>query len=344
VADGLVLRADAGLAIGTGHVMRCLALAQAWRAAGGRPAFVSRIDAPALTARLAAEGFEVHDVAAPAGSPDDAEVTRRAFAAEWIVTDGRAFGPAYHAILRTAGARVLAIDDAGTAERVEADLTLNQNLHADAGLYPRVAPHAELLLGSSFVLLRDEFLETSRVPRPTRAGPIAVLVTLGGADPGNHTADVLGALQRIEAVSLEVTVVLGAGRADDGPVPSGRHPVRVVRRADDMASLMAAADLAVTAGGTTVWELAFMGVPSLVGTVAPVEELLVRGLRAAGLFVDLGPFDRLDAGTLARAVERLAHDPAARAAMRDRVRAAVDGRGRERVLDRMTARKGALHA
>ncbi|TAJ15991.1 MAG: UDP-2,4-diacetamido-2,4,6-trideoxy-beta-L-altropyranose hydrolase [Planctomycetota bacterium] len=256
----LLLRADASSAIGTGHVMRCLALAQAWTERGGVASFASADCASALAARLSTEGFELQPIDARAGSAEDARATirlARRRGARWVALDGYHFGAPYQAHLRAAGLRVLLFDDEARAGAYEADLLLNQNLHAAERDYGWRSGSARLLLGSQYALLRREFRRGAQ-PRedvPERAHRL--LVTLGGADPSNATERVLRALTRLRIPDLEVLCLAGAANPHYDALARRAAPphVRVERATSDMPACMAWADMAISAAGTTSWEL-----------------------------------------------------------------------------------------
>ena len=153
----LLIRADAGAAMGTGHVMRCLALAQAWQDAGDQAVFVSSSLPPALDSRLRDEQIGVHPLSAAVGTAADARATAdraRALGARWIVVDGYQFGADYQRALKDASFRLLVIDDYGHAGHYCAELVLNQNLDAPESLYRSRGPSTQLLLGCRYALLR----------------------------------------------------------------------------------------------------------------------------------------------------------------------------------------------
>lgn len=336
----LVLRADGGVRSGGGHVMRCLALAQEWARRGGRPTFVLAEGADALGDRIRREGAELIRLEAEPGSRDDALGTAAAAAAAgaaWIVLDGYHFGEAYQHALRDGGARLLVLDDAGGSGRWVADLLLNQNLHADEAMYDAREPHTRLLLGPRFVLLRREFLDRGATPRGATGRAPKVLVTLGGSDSGNHSLSVLRALRSAAPEGAEVTVVVGPmnphGESLRREAAACPFPARVLSRVGDLPALMAEADAAVATAGTTVWELAFLGLPAIVGVSSSVEERFADGLRRHGLFATLGWFDRRSDHELAEAIGAFLRDREGRAAMAERIRGVVDGRGAERVAD-----------
>jgi UDP-2,4-diacetamido-2,4,6-trideoxy-beta-L-altropyranose hydrolase len=339
----LVLRADASTAGGTGHLMRCLALAQAWVDLGGAARWLLAEAAASLLARIAAEGIPVEHLGVPAGSPADAAALCGRLAADpasAAVVDGPAFGSPYLASLAEAASRVLLIDDMASAGATyPVGYVLNQNAHADRADYPRGGP-CRYLLGLRYVLLRREFRPP---PAPRRVPGIArnLLVTFGGSDPRGMTARTIGALGRLPPRILRrltVRVIVGAASRDAGRIIGDAEAatrsgldVSVLRAVTDMPSQLAWADLAVTSGGSTVWELARYGCPALVAETVPVEERLVSGLVRVGLFGLLGPERGLDERKMADEIAAKAEDRAWRAEMSSLGMQLVDGDGAGRV-------------
>ena len=266
----LVIRADADSRLGTGHVMRCLALAQAWQDAGGRALFLMAPAPPALKTRLLSEGMEVLALEHGSGSPEDARETAqlaRSRGADWVVVDGYHFGADYQRLIKDSGLRLLCIDDYGHAAHYSADLVLNQNINATEELYPSREANTRLLLGTRYVLLRREFWPWRGWRREIPAVARKVLVTLGGGDPDNVTLKVIQALAQVEIEGLEAVVVVGAANPHlqelQAVVKDLPFPIRLESNVTNMPELMAWADVAITAGGSTCWESAFMGLPAL---------------------------------------------------------------------------------
>jgi UDP-2,4-diacetamido-2,4,6-trideoxy-beta-L-altropyranose hydrolase len=335
----LLIRADADIRMGTGHLMRCLALAQAWNDAGGEAIFLTSCRLPALNARLAEEGARVETLVAAPGSEEDTEETRQAahrLRAHWVVLDGDYYSGGFQRSVRRDGLRVLAIDDYGHAGHYAADLVLNQNLHANEDLYQDREPYTGLLLGTRFALLRREFREwrgwTHEVPESARK----VLVTLGGTDPDGVTLKVIEAIAQVRLMGLEAVIVVGAGNPRLGEVKAlaraAAGTVRVRTDVTDMPKLMAWADVAVAAGGTTTWERALLGLPSLVIVLADNQKELVEASEQTGIGWNLGPHQELSVPALADALRRLLVDAPARGAMARRGPELIDGLGANRVL------------
>jgi len=166
-----------------------------------------------------------------------------------------------------------------------------------------------------------------------------ILVTMGGADSGNVTRKVMGALRLTKISGLKVDVVVGPAN----PHLAGLRSVaaasgcdmRLTRDAADMPRRMAWADLAVTSGGVTCRESACVGLPTIVGISASNQSGNVRGMCAAGAVVSVGSWKRAGVGRIAAAIESVARDADRRRRLSRAGRALVDGRGAERVLDAM---------
>ena len=180
----LVLRTDASASVGTGHLMRMLALAQAWRDAGGNVTAIVGEAPAALLDTLADEGIRVE--AAGSRSGPAAEPLAAALA-----EDADAVGAIDLAVVTAAdleplqegtSTRTLLVDDLARLEEYPVGLVLNQNAHADRSAYPR-GGSADFLLGLHYVLLRREFRERPPGRRAVRSKASRLLVTFGGADP-----------------------------------------------------------------------------------------------------------------------------------------------------------------
>jgi len=335
----LAIRADADTQIGIGHVMRCLALAQAWQDAGEHAIFMMGLEAPAIEARLRSEGMEVVHLSVQPGSADDATQTAnlaRKMGAPWVVVDGYNFGADYHRIIKDSDLLLLFIDDNGHLEHYCADIVLNQNLHAHEGLYEKREPYTRLLLGTQYALLRREFLKWRGWKREIPEVGRKVLVTLGGSDPDNVTLKVIQALRQVEMEGLEAVVVVGGSNPHyeelQTAIRDSLFPIRLENNVTYIPELMAWADVAVSGGGSTSWELAFIGLPNLILILANNQHSIADGLDTAGVAANLGRYDNLSSAQIAQALTRLLAATMGRAEMARHSQELVDGEGADRVL------------
>lgn len=357
-----VFRTDASRTIGTGHVMRCLTLADALRGAGASCRFVCReldghlIDAirargHAVTALpVPPEAFAPPAASAPAhaswlGAPweqDAADVVSalRGERPDWLVVDHYALDSRWEGALRPHCGRLFVIDDLADRPH-DCDLLLDQNLGRTALDYAeRVPKGCSVLAGSAFALLRPAFAAARADSlRRRRAGGVRqLLVALGGVDQDNVTGDILAALgQAPLPAGCRIVVAMGEQapwiaqvRATAAQLPL---EIQVVVGTQAMADLMAASDLAIGAAGTMAWERCCLGLPTLTVVIADNQRAGAQALAAAGACMLL-PLP-VAAGTLAEALAR-ALAPGMLQSMQHAAAAVTDGGGAKRVLAHMT--------
>lgn len=344
----LLFRADATPAMGTGHVMRCLAVAEAAAELGHACHMAAAAATPAVVRRLADAGLPLHRLEAPPGSAADLALTRAlaaALDARTVIIDGYHFDTDWRAGLRAElradGRRVLAFDDLAGPEPLHADLVVNASPAADPRTYARLAPGAVCLLGPAYAPLRREIREAARRPPAPPAGRTSILLTFGGSDPLGLTAPCLERLAPDLPPGCRLTVAVGGSdpRADEVAAAARRFGGRVAVHRDSpaMGALMAAAGLAVSAGGGTLAELAALAVPTVLVVVADNQApppALTRTPAAAawGPVIDARALDPADAADrIAEAAWTLWRDPDARAELAARGRGRVDGEGAVRI-------------
>ncbi|WP_265447743.1 PseG/SpsG family protein [Flexivirga meconopsidis] len=328
------LRCDAGARIGVGHAVRSLALGEELRNRGHQVTVWGDLaDVPWLETLVTRARFD--RMPAATTGPALAEQARSA-GFDTVVLDGYQLPADAGTALRAAGATVLAMVDGEFGGGQEADLYVDQNLGS--------TPHAGgpagsvALAGADYALFRDSVLNRRRAP--VDVGEIrSVLAVFGGTDPMGAAPLVIPALLATGA-PLEVTVVAGnpgiAARLR-ALTPGPGQTVRTVPPDPDLAARAAAADLAITASGSSVWELLTIGVPTAVVCVADNQELGYRQALDAGVATGLGRLWQFDAARATGALRALIDDPSAAAALASRGQRLFDGRGRQRVADALTA-------
>ena len=332
------MRADASVAMGTGHVMRCFALAQAWRDAGGGAVFAMAQATPAVEDRLQRESMGVTRLKAEPGSADDAQETialARGKQSSWVVVDGYGFAADYQARLRSAGLKVLFIDDNGHAGVYSADLVLNQNAHADEELYRSREPSTKLLLGPRFAMLRREFSAWRGWKREIPVVARKVLVTMGGSDPDNFTRKVVDGLCATTGEKLHIRVLAGGSNphaASLAELAGGENSIQLVRDATDMPEQMSWADLAVAGAGSTCLEMCFMGLPALLIDLAENQTPIANELARRGTAYHLGSSKTVTPELVAVETRRVLGSVAERRAISQRGRELVDAAGAKRVV------------
>lgn len=333
--DSVFFRADASLAMGAGHVMRCLTLADGLKAGGAECVFICREHPGNLLDMIRARGFAAH--ALPMGGEDETAEESPAHAAwlgatweadaerclallngraiDWLAVDHYALDARWERRLRPACRRLMAIDDLADRPH-DCDLLLDQNLGRRAEDYAGLIPgHCRVLAGPTHALLRPEFAALRECSLVRRAEPRLerLLISLGGVDKDNVTGRVLEALKTCSLPEgLRITVVMGArapwieevrGLAREMPWTT---EVRV--NVDDMARLMADSDLAIGAAGSTSWERACLGLPSLLVVLAENQRESAKALQDSGAIVLIEDVEDIATGLCLKFLDMLKHE------------------------------------
>lgn len=335
----IAFRVDASAALGGGHVMRCLTLAETLRGRGARVQMITRTLAGDLNDLLRARGLAVSALPALATAPswaDDAAQTLHALAdqrPDGLVVDHYALDHRWERLLRPQVRHLAVIDDLADRDH-DCDLLLDQNdLDPGAGRYTdRVPAGCRLLLGPQHALLRPDFARL-RAGRGTPSGHLArVLVFFSGGDDLSET---LKALQGIalSGLPLAVDAVVGLANPQREAVAQfcARQGWAYHCQTDQMAQLMAQADLVLGSAGSSSWERCALGVPSLVCTLADNQRELVDALSHAQAARALGWGAALTAQDYADALRALR--PADLIQLAHGARAMTDGAGSDRVAD-----------
>jgi UDP-2,4-diacetamido-2,4,6-trideoxy-beta-L-altropyranose hydrolase len=256
----------------------------------------------------------------------------------WFVLDGYHFGPEYQESIREAENKLLVIDDYNHLPHYHADVLLNQNLNAEQLIYS-CEPYTRLLLGTRYGLLRSEFLSWIDYKREIPEVAQKLLVTLGGADPSNQTLTIVRAIQQLELERLETIVLIGPAnpyvQTLQSVIKQSKFPIQLISNPDNIPELMAWADLAISASGSTVMEMLFMGLPALVIILAENQKTVAEALAETDVAVNLGWYQDLSAAQIAREMTELVEATDVRSEMSQRGRHLVDGKGAERVLAKL---------
>lgn len=292
----IAFRADASLGIGVGHLMRCLALADELARTGARCTFVCASVVDIVQARILAHGHEF--LTLPGAEPsdpidwqDDANGTATALSGrnlDWLIADHYALDARWESRMRPWAKHMAIIDDLADRQH-DTDLLLNQNVGVNASDYYSLVPTCcTLLLGPMNALLAPGFAQ-ARIRKGTgrmvREG-LHLVVTMGGTDPRRATLTVIEALENSLPASASITVVLGSSSAGLDAVirkaTNSNLDISLAVDVSDMAALLATADIAIAAAGSTLWELCCLAVPTIAVKTAENQNRTVRTLAALG--------------------------------------------------------------
>ncbi|MDA8875940.1 UDP-2,4-diacetamido-2,4,6-trideoxy-beta-L-altropyranose hydrolase [Akkermansiaceae bacterium] len=308
----ILIRADAGGGLGTGHVMRMIALAQAWQDRGGIVYFASCSCPEKLQMRLAQEEIHFnHWGELEGGSLGDSERAVEFGKKEgisWVVLDGYHFGEAYQAHLKESGFKVLAVDDYGHCDRWNADIVLNQNIRREqdalVGLH---GDHIQWLEGPKYALLRREFDGQEHWQnRRDSSAPLKLLITFGGVDPTNATARILEGIRSIENLSLEIKVLAGPANPNlenlAQIIEIFPYDIDLIPSSDDMPNLYQWADRIISAGGSSCYEWLLFRKAGWITSVADNQSEIVREMLRRGYAAGLETLDGISGDEIAESI------------------------------------------
>lgn len=305
-------RVDASVEIGTGHVMRCLTLADELTRQGGRVSFICRDLMGNIYDVILKKGYEVYrltstEMMSKTGIKDnqqlgvnweiDAAQTKAILERgkgdiEWLIIDHYGVDRQWESEMRPFTKKIMVIDDLADRSH-DCDLLLDQNLTENMKIrYEKLVPvYCQKLIGPQFALLRSEFVR-GRKKLKERDGVIRrIMVFFGGSDPTNETLKVLKAISLFNRQDIAVDVVVGTANPHRKTVKelAAKIPnVTLYFQVENMAELMLNVDLAIGAGGTTTWERCCLGLPSLVTILSKNQYELTLSVEKFGAIINMG--------------------------------------------------------
>lgn len=319
----ILIRTDSSVEIGSGHLMRCLTLADQLRGKGSSVAFACRDLPGGLFDLLQAHRYPCVRLspAAPGcgAQEEDAiatlEAARKLFpdGLDWLVVDHYELDAIWERILRPHVSQLMVIDDLANRQH-ECDLLLDQNYYRDMDRRYRmlVPQQCVTLLGPAYVLLRPEFADVRKRLRLRDGTVRRILVFLGGSDPTNQTQKAVEALKLVDRPDIGVDVVVGAGNPNRDTIQALCNQLPNVafhNQVSNMADLIHNADLGVGAGGATMWERCCLGLPTITVVFAANQERTTEDVAALGAIEYLGWSGQLRPEDYARAINGMIEDP-----------------------------------
>lgn len=348
----VVFRLDASAEIGTGHFMRCFTLAQELSARKASIHFIVRYLPEYFEERLKENGFKLtrllrknkiktnelaHSSWLGVTQETDADQTLLVISeqVQLIVVDHYAISSIWESKLRAKTEKIMVIDD--LADRYhDCDILLDQNLFKNGSdRYRKYVPSScYTLLGPAYALLRNEFSIFREYVR-IRSLPVKrLLILLGGVDQHNITSKVLLAVNELK-ISLEVDVVIGnqhpAVETISQQCKDKNYKLHV--QPDNIAELMANADISIGSAGSTSWERCALGLPTICFTQAENQISIAENLEKEGIIINGGDGVVISVSGIQHILENLLNEPEKIIALSKKAMEIVDANGVKKVAD-----------
>lgn len=354
----IAVRVDASSQMGTGHLMRCLTLAETLSKKGALVRFISRELPTHLQLMVRKKECELIVLKSDQtnllpgklhhshwlGTTQDKDASETVYALsgciwDWLVVDHYAIDQHWETLVAPSVKRLMVIDDLADRQHC-CDLLLDQNLVTDLDIRyaGKVSESCCLLLGPKYALLQRDYVDVPGDAATLRESIRRILVFFGGADQRNLTGRSISAFLALDRSDIEVDVVISAGSPHANAIHQqvqGHGNIHLHSNLPSLAPLMRLADLAIGAGGATSWERLRMGLPALVVTLADNQRPIAAELHRRQLIRWLGDQDDVDELDFLRALRELIAYGALQNKFSDG-RQVVDGKGVDRVWGAMT--------
>ena len=324
----ICFRADATEKIGIGHIMRCLALAEELKKNDHTVFFYSDIDSEYISNKINKQGYALYKT--KKNKAKDMIGFADEHSIDWVITDHYDTTTEYIKNLKENDLKVLSIDD-NAVIFYESDIVLNQNIGADKLNY-RTNENTHLLLGSKFAMLRDELLKRQDAEKEKVEN---VLITLGGTDKENLTEKILKTLY-CKQPELNYIILVGPLNPHINKLQdfaSNKKNIILEKTPEKMSEIYQKTDIAICAGGSTCYELAYYGIPNIIISIAGNQINSSKEFDTQKISIYLGSKVNYTNQQLIISFNQLIHDQKLRKNMSKNAKKLVDGLGKKRIVE-----------
>lgn len=331
----VAFRVDASSDIGIGHLMRCLALSEELTRKGHDCYFLSKIENDELINKI--EKNNIHYQINSNATLLEDNKTLVKFAKEkdidWIVTDHYGINTEYIKEIKQNNFKVLSVDD-NAQIHYYSDIVLNQNIGSEK-LNFSAEKYTKFILGAKYAIIRDELLIKKNKKEGNEVKKI--LIMLGGTDKDNLILKILKTLKSCR--NLEFLVVIGPLNPHYDKIKnfieSENLKARIIKSPENMADLYLESDIAISAGGTSCYELSYFGIPNLIISVADNQLTISNEFDKQNISIYLGEKEKLSSEDLKNKFKELIDDSVLRKKLSENGKKLVDGKGKQRIVELM---------
>ena len=341
----ILIRTDASVNIGTGHIMRCLALADELRQKDMDISFICREESGNLIGYIKKKRHSVYSLPADIDMETDALLTKEILdkqpeKSDWLIIDHYGIDISWEYPLKKHAEKIMVIDDLANREH-DCDLLLDQNYSNNEDRYNGLVPENCIqLLGPEYAMLRPQFQKAREGLRDRDGGVNRILIFMGGADPKNITSKALRAIHTLDRSDIAIDVVIGNLNPyhDEIKILTSKIPnTNCQLNVENMAKLTLSADLCIGAGGTTTWERCCVGLPTITIILAENQKGISESLDKEGALINLGWYQNVNENDITECINELIDNPRKIQSMTDKGRRLVDGEGVNRVVDTISS-------
>ena len=332
----LLIRVDGSKTIGGGHIMRDLAVADAWAQKGGMVMFASAELPEELQEKVCSHGHSVKHIPAVRGTSEDAKITKELALKEEVsamILDGYCFNEEYHAQIMNNLYSLAVYDDHGHISSYRSDILINQNIHAKPEFYKGKVTNSKLLLGPKFAAIRHDFLDIKRKVKGDDYKK--VILSLGLSNTTKIITQVLDVLEQFQILNLEIEVLSSGNDIAElkKNITKDRQNIKLIEFDEQFATRLNNSDIAILAGGGTALEASYLGLPMILICIAENQspaylEFVNSGVALGGGYAENFNFEKFHS-----VMDEYLTKPDLRKNMSMKAYNTVDGKGAIRVAE-----------
>ena len=333
----IAFRVDASKYIGIGHLMRCIALSEELNKRRHNCYFLIRLNDNKLIDNLKQNKISYKRIEKTATLNEDLDFVLK-FSNKnninWIITDYYDLNSSYCRKLKEKNYKILSVDDYAQIHYYS-DIVVNQNIGSEK-IHFSSEIYTKFLLGPKYVMMRDELLNKNNKKKIKDVQKL--LITMGGSDHDNYTLKVLKSLKDLNE---NINVILVVGPLNPNYIKLKRFVkkmnvnIQLINSPKKISDIYLKSDIAISAGGTSCYELSYYGIPNLIITVAENQLNIAKEFDRRGISIYLGDKKEVTADIIKDKVNELINNHYLRKKMNQKGQKLIDGLGKKRIVDVM---------
>ncbi len=333
----VMFRADSSSIIGTGHIMRCLTLADSLKEKGVEISFISIKEKGNLIQLIEEKGYKVYKLPIKSDEKKTLDILKNQKSTiDWLIIDHYNIDTFWETKFNKFVKKIMVIDDLANRKH-NCELLLDQNYYLKKNRYKGlISNKCKQLIGPDFALIKKEFLKLRKKLEPRTGKVKQILVFMGGADFTNETSKILKAIKLLNNPGIKFNIVIGPANQYYNKL---KKEIAKISNAvcfyniNNMAELMFNADLCIGACGSTTWERLIMGIPSIVIIIADNQKENAESLDKKECIINLGFYNKVTIKNVFTKIEYLINNPNIIKRMSKKAQKIVDGKGTGRVTN-----------
>lgn len=329
--DKIAIRADGSSTIGMGHIIRCITLANEFKTRNIEVLFITKKN-EIVNKLLYENNIKTVNIVTKNLYKEVKEVKEILVnnQIKSIIVDSYYLNEDYLLQLHNSCKLLISIDD-NNLYKYPSDIIINGNIYATEMIYYKKDISVKLLLGSKYIILREEFRKS--YPIKIKDKVENVLITMGGSDINSFTPIVINSIKDID---VNINVIIGNGFKCTEEIQKAckdSSNTNLIYNPTNMADVMKENDIAISASGTTAYELGVLGIPTILIPQAENQIKLSQKVHELNMMLNMGDHRKIKDNEIKNTLLNLIKNKSMRERMNKLSTNFVDKNGVNRIVD-----------